>query len=223
MRRNAPESSSTRIQLPSMTIWQDRLTICSASRRNCVPVSGCWAEKARAPRGCCWRIKPCGFHELGLGDWFAWMVVCFGLTQICAGGFSMANTKVRSRFAAKRYIRRDIPVVEYGGSMGIVACLLNRRLKNPGDHVVVEANPQNLPTLHENRDRNHCHFEILHGAAGGVGKSVRIYLGENALTASTTATTEGVGPSTRLNVVAILQSRGFEALRAHVRHRGLRA
>lgn len=113
------------------------------------------------------------------------------------------------RFAGKRYIRRDIPVVEFGGSMGVVSCLLNRRLKNPADHVVVEANPQILPTLFENRNRNHCNFEIVHGAAGGVGESVRIYIGENALSSSASAAERESVEVPALRLADILQSRGF--------------
>jgi FkbM family methyltransferase len=113
------------------------------------------------------------------------------------------------RFAAKRYIRRDIPVVEFGGSLGVVACVLNRRLKNPGHHIVVEANPQILPTLLENRNRNHCNFEILHGAAGGVGKSVRIWIGESALASSAIATAGESIEVPALTLADILQSRAF--------------
>jgi len=116
----------------------------------------------------------------------------------------------QERFASKHYIRRDIPVVELGGSIGVVACLLNRRLKNPAKHVVVEANPQILPRLLENRNRNHCRFEILHGAAGVVGDSIQLYLGENALSASAiTIAPESVEvPAVRLT--DILESRGFK-------------
>jgi FkbM family methyltransferase len=113
------------------------------------------------------------------------------------------------RLAAKRYIRRDIPVVEFGGAQGVVSCLLNRRLKNPSNHVVVEANPQILPTLFENRKRNRCNFEILHGAAGGVGKSVRIYIGEKVLTSSAVAAERESVEVPALTLADILQSRGF--------------
>jgi FkbM family methyltransferase len=113
------------------------------------------------------------------------------------------------RFAAKRYVRRDIPVVEFGGSLGVVSCLLNRRLKNPANHVVVEANPQILPTLIENRDRNHCKFEILHGAAGGVGKTVRIYIGESVLASSAITTSPESVEVAAFTLAEILQSRGF--------------
>ena len=113
------------------------------------------------------------------------------------------------RFAAKRYIRRDIPVVEFGGSLGVVSCVVNRRLKNPRHHVVLEANPQILPTLLENRNRNRCSFEILHGAAGGVGKSVRIYIGDSALTSSANATAAESVEVPAFTLADILQARGF--------------
>ncbi len=70
----------------------------------------------------------------------------------------------KERFASKRYIRRDVPVIELGGSLGVVSCLLNRRQRFPDHHVVVEANPANLLMLIENRDRNGCKFQILHRA-----------------------------------------------------------
>jgi FkbM family methyltransferase len=114
------------------------------------------------------------------------------------------------RFAGKRYIRRDIPVVEFGGSMGVVSCLLNRRLKNPSHHVVVEANPQILPTLLENRNRNRCKFEILHGAVGGAEKTVRIYISEAVLASSALATGPDSVEVAAVTLEDILQSRGFE-------------
>ncbi len=58
------------------------------------------------------------------------------------------------RRACRRYIRADLPVVEFGACLGVVACSVNRRLKDPRNHVVVEANPHLLPILAENRDRN---------------------------------------------------------------------
>ena len=113
------------------------------------------------------------------------------------------------RFAGKRYIRPDIPVVEFGGSVGVVSCLLNRRLKNSANHVVVEANPHTLPTLLENRNRNRCKFEILHGAVGAVGKTVRIYFGENALSSSAAASSGESVEVPALKLADILHSRGF--------------
>ncbi len=68
------------------------------------------------------------------------------------------------RHAVARYLRRELAVVELGGSMGVVACVTNRLLNNPAAHVVVEANPLVIPQLELNRTLNHCQFEIVNRA-----------------------------------------------------------
>jgi len=114
------------------------------------------------------------------------------------------------RVGTKRYIRRDIPVVEFGASVGVISCLVNRGLRNPKNHVVVEANSALLPILAENRDRNRCKFEIVHGAAGASGASVRFYIGSDALNSSAlTATKESIEvPAVVLE--EILRMRAFD-------------
>ena len=114
----------------------------------------------------------------------------------------------QERSASRRYIRPDIPVVEFGGSLGVVSCLLNRRLRNPGHHVVVEANPETLPLLMENRERNRCKFEVLH-AAVGQGDTVRIYIGNGALAASSVSTSDRSVEVSAITLEEILRSRGF--------------
>lgn len=76
----------------------------------------------------------------------------------------MDEYEAPERRAVARYIRRSLPVVELGGSMGVVACVTNRLLKNPAAHVVVEANPLVIPQLELNRSLNHCRFEIVNRA-----------------------------------------------------------
>lgn len=68
--------------------------------------------------------------------------------------------EVGERELARRYIDRSLPIVEIGGSIGGVACITNRLLVTPSDHVVVECNPLVLPTLKLNRDLNSCKFSI---------------------------------------------------------------
>ena len=68
------------------------------------------------------------------------------------------------RRAVARYLRRDLPVVELGGSIGVVACVTNKLLTNPTAHLVVEANPLAIPLLERNRNLNRCKFEILNRA-----------------------------------------------------------
>ena len=114
------------------------------------------------------------------------------------------------RIATKRYIRRDIPVVELGASLGVVSCLVNRRLRNRKNHVVVEANPALLPILAENRDRNRCEFDIVHGAAGAEGSTIRFYMGSDALNSSSLARTERSVEVPVISVAEIVKLRGFE-------------
>jgi FkbM family methyltransferase len=114
------------------------------------------------------------------------------------------------RFAIKRFMRRDVPVVEFGGSIGVVACVANRRLRNPGKHVVVEADPGLIPMLKENRDRNRSAFEIIHAAAGARDATVRIHLGGGALNASLIRVSDNYQDVPGIKLAAILQERGFD-------------
>jgi FkbM family methyltransferase len=68
------------------------------------------------------------------------------------------------RRAIARYLRRDLPVVELGGSIGVVACVTNRLLNDRTAHIVVEANPLAIPHLERNRQLNRCKFEIVNCA-----------------------------------------------------------
>lgn len=117
----------------------------------------------------------------------------------------------KERCATKRFVRPDVPVVEFGASLGVVSCLLNRRLRNPNRHVVVEANPRNLPMLIGNRNRNGCKFEILHGAAGVAEKTIRLYLGNSALTASSITTTDNSVEVRSITLEAVIRDWGFNS------------
>jgi FkbM family methyltransferase len=68
------------------------------------------------------------------------------------------------RRAVKQHLRRDLPVIELGGSLGVVACITNKLLVNPAAHVVVEANPFAIPQLTLNKNANDCKFEIVNCA-----------------------------------------------------------
>lgn len=92
----------------------------------------------------------------------------FGLNGI-SPGMSKVNLlagrfEKPERRSVARHLRRDLPVVELGGSIGVVACVTNKLLKNPTAHLVVEANPQVLPHLQQNKEANGCEFEITNRA-----------------------------------------------------------
>jgi FkbM family methyltransferase len=68
------------------------------------------------------------------------------------------------RRAVVRHLRRDLPVIELGGALGVVACITNKLLEDPTSHVVVEANPLAIAQLKLNKESNHCGFEIVNRA-----------------------------------------------------------
>lgn len=68
------------------------------------------------------------------------------------------------RSAIARYLKRDLPVIELGGSMGVVSCVTNKLLQDRTRHVVVEANPLAIPHLKHNRRLNGSQFEIVNRA-----------------------------------------------------------
>jgi FkbM family methyltransferase len=99
----------------------------------------------------------------------------------------MNKYEAPERRAVARYIRQDLPVVELGGSMGVVACVTNRLLKSPTAHVVVEANPLVIPQLEVNRALNRCQFEIVNRAIAYEMESVTFRPSSNVCVSSITA------------------------------------
>jgi len=76
------------------------------------------------------------------------------------------------REAVKRFLDPSLPVIELGGSLGVVACVVNKRLRHPERHLVVEADPDIVPKLEANRKLNACKFEILNCALAYDGDEV---------------------------------------------------
>jgi FkbM family methyltransferase len=72
--------------------------------------------------------------------------------------------EVQERKAVINYLPHNLPVIELGGSMGVVACITNKLLDNPTAHVVIEANPLVIPHLKKSRELNRCQFEIVNKA-----------------------------------------------------------
>lgn len=113
------------------------------------------------------------------------------------------------REALEKYLDATLPVVEFGGCIGVVSCLTNKKLCEPKRHVVIEANPDLLSLLKENRDRNGCRFEVLHRAVSYGGASVVFHIDDNVLASNVQfATSRPVAvPATTLR--SILDERGF--------------
>jgi FkbM family methyltransferase len=72
--------------------------------------------------------------------------------------------EMEERALIRRWMPSDLPVVEVGGGLGVVSCLINSKLARPSDHIVVEANPSLIPVLKRNRSINGARFQIINKA-----------------------------------------------------------
>ena len=75
----------------------------------------------------------------------------------------------------QKYLPNGEPVIELGASIGVVSCVVNRKLISPGQHVVVEASSELIPTLTKNRDINGCQFTIIEAAIAYGSDSVTFF------------------------------------------------
>jgi FkbM family methyltransferase len=76
------------------------------------------------------------------------------------GKFVVDTYELPERILVKRHLRRDARVLELGGCIGVLSCVINRCLDNPSSHVVIEANPNLIPFLERNRDANQASFRV---------------------------------------------------------------
>lgn len=112
-----------------------------------------------------------------------------------------------ARGLIKRFLPRDLPVLEIGARFGVVAITTNRLLDDPTAHVAVEANPHLIVPLMENRDRNGCQFEVVHAALGHLRQPItfRTRAGDGEL-----STRAWSGPAPTKTLKELLDSAEFE-------------
>jgi FkbM family methyltransferase len=98
-----------------------------------------------------------------------------------------------------------LPVIELGGCIGVVSCTVNRMLEQPTRHVVVEANPQLVPTLEENRRLNDCSFTVVHQAVAYGVDAVNLSVPGSFVCGNVTGDGETVAtvPATKLSNIAL--------------------
>lgn len=134
----------------------------------------------------------------------------------------LISTSIKSRFvldlyekpereAVKSFLNPALPVVELGGGLGIVSCLANKILRNPSNHIVVEANSHLIALLQENRDRNACQFTILNQALAYSVDTVSFHLHSEFIASSimdSTCPSVQVKPVT---LASILDSYNFQS------------
>ncbi len=103
------------------------------------------------------------------GDWVRMDDCRFDLShpQISRG---LKCRLLRGRYErSERELLRDwletgSPVIELGGGIGIVATLVNRRLRDPSRHLVLEANPSLIGIINSQKSQNNAEFTVEHGA-----------------------------------------------------------
>jgi FkbM family methyltransferase len=132
--------------------------------------------------GCTFRLQ--GIHEAPT------------VIELCTNQYESAERK-----AIAKYLRRNLPVIELGGSMGVVSCVTNKLLKRDTAHVVVEANPLAIPHLEHNRDLNRCHFEIVNKAIA-YGVDTVTYRPSSSLLGNS-ITAEGDAPAVTVGAVRL--------------------
>src|SRR4030095_11253575 len=137
------------------------------------------------------------------------------ITTASKGKFMFDRYERPERNALQSFVDPDLPVIELGGSIGVVSCLTNRLLNNPKNHVVVEANPNLVPLLIENRDRNKCQFSVLPRVVGYGADHITFYTDNNNFVVSSAVQTERCDQLEAhdirtINVDAILDENNFE-------------
>lgn len=114
------------------------------------------------------------------------------------------------REALKLFLNPELPIIEFGACIGVVSCVSNRMLHKPTDHVVVEANPALLPLLQENRDRNDCHFTIVHAAVAHGVETIALNLSDNVLASSLQLKTNRAVVAPAVKLGDLLKDFGYE-------------
>jgi FkbM family methyltransferase len=75
--------------------------------------------------------------------------------------FVSGNYELQERKLITKYVNSSDRVLELGGGVGAVSCMLNKKLADQSKHLVIEANPDLIPILEHNGINNNCRFKTL--------------------------------------------------------------
>lgn len=81
-------------------------------------------------------------------------------TRFFRGAFTLGWYEKQEREFIPRYLEENATVLELGGCIGVVSCVINNVLADKKKHITVEANPFLIEHLTHNRDKNSCQFAI---------------------------------------------------------------
>jgi FkbM family methyltransferase len=121
------------------------------------------------------------------------------------------------RALLNQWLPPDLPVVEFGGGIGVVSCLANRKLVRPAQHIVVEANPNLISLLERNRDLNQCRFQVWNRALAYGTESVAFRIHSHFLSGRVEgnkgSTDSGLTvPVPATSLKAVIEQSGFDQL-----------
>jgi FkbM family methyltransferase len=74
--------------------------------------------------------------------------------------FLFGEYEAGERKLIRQFLRADDRVIELGGCIGVLSCLVNSQLIWRTNHLVVEANPDLIPLLRRHRELNRASFQI---------------------------------------------------------------
>ena len=134
--------------------------------------------------------------------------------QITAGHKStiaFGYHEMDERLLVRRWLPSNVPLLEFGGGLGIVSCLSNRRLADPTKHIVVEANPQMVPILERNRGLNCCKFTVVNKAIAYGCEHIDLMITPDFVGSSMIGNTGGKTVTVKAtNVANLMSEAGFE-------------
>jgi FkbM family methyltransferase len=112
------------------------------------------------------------------------LVIPLNMTNIrFRGQFPIDFYEKQERRYLKQFLPKNATVLELGACLGVVSCITNRQLNYPEGHVVVEANPNLIPIIEENKARNKCRFQLEHCIVSN-NPNNEFFIGKNILTSS---------------------------------------
>ncbi len=133
------------------------------------------------------------------------------ITTFLKSRFFLKSWEEEARYLFKKYQPVDLPLVEFGASIGIVSCITNKQLADPASHIVVEANPNLLPVLEKNRADNQCEFRVLNNAIAYGSEEVHFSFSDRCNEGLISQTASDITVPT-LSLQKILETEGFSKI-----------
>jgi FkbM family methyltransferase len=124
----------------------------------------------------------------------------------------VALYELSERTLVGRWLPAHLPIVEFGGGLGIVSCVANRKLAKREQHVVVEANPRIVGLLEQNRDLNHCGFQVVNKALAYGAESVKFTFQSNFLSGRVGDESAEVATVPATSLQAVADASGFDQI-----------